>query len=188
MGKAIADAQLKVRMDPALHEKLVAAAETRGASVNKEVNERLAASFDDGRDPDKVFASRAMFGLMKVVATAMEISGQQAAMLKSFDPKSPTPWFRDPYAFAQAEFAARAILDALRPAGSSSAPRHDDLALTSFAKSVGVSMVSVILAEMTLAQSDDSDPKSRGSRLSRDLDESMRQGLKQRLEKLGEQK
>src|SRR4051794_21365458 len=55
------------RTSETMRSKLQRAAEENGVSVNQEINDRLEASFDDSRDPDKVFASRAMFGLMKVV-------------------------------------------------------------------------------------------------------------------------
>ena len=162
-----------------LHEKLRVAALRANRSVSDEINNRLEESFDDDLDPDKVFASRAMFGLMKLVATAMQISGHAVAGFKT-DIQSPEFWYRDPYAFAQAVFAAHTIFERLHPKGDRGAPRHKDLALANHLKNIGGAYAEAMISEMILEGAmADVTTATRGARLRRDLDSSMTEILDQ---------
>ena len=73
-----------------IRDKLNEAAKARGVSVNQEINDRIAASFD--RQPERIFANPGLSGLMKLVRVAMQGAGQRAAFLKKgyfgLDPKS----------------------------------------------------------------------------------------------------
>ena len=152
------------RTSEEMRDKLQAAAAANGVSMNAEINNRLAASFDPDRDVDQVFSSRAWFGVMKLVSTTMEIAGRFAVHLKG-QPDEAATWFRDPYAFDQAIRAAIKTLDVCRPSGASKAPTLSDEALSFLARRVGEQQAELVISEIRNA-----DPGSRGERLRRDLD------------------
>ena len=93
-----------------IRDRLTEAAKARGVSVNQEINDRLAASFDRPDITERVFANRGLYGLMKLIAVAMQGAGQRANMFKkgfsalgSVNVDDTQLWFHDPYEFDQAK-------------------------------------------------------------------------------------
>ena len=114
-----------------IRDKLNEAAKARGVSVNQEINDRIAASFD--RQPERIYTDPGLSGLVKLVRVAMQGAGQRAAFLKTgyfgLDPVNVDDirlWFHDPYAFDQAKRAVEAILEACRPPGSPKPPAYEE--------------------------------------------------------------
>jgi hypothetical protein len=114
-----------------IRDKLMEAAKARGVSVNQEINDRIAASFE--RREERIFVNPGLAGLMKLIRVAMQGAGQKAAFLKkdffSLELKTVDDalfFFRDPYAFDQAKQAAEVILEACRPPGDPEPPAHEE--------------------------------------------------------------
>jgi hypothetical protein len=112
-----------------IRDKLAEAAKARGVSVNQEINERIAASFDR-RD---ITEQPTLNWLMKLVAVAMQDAGQKAKAFKEshfgvrpWNEDDIRLWFHDPYAFDQAKRAVEAILEACRPPGSPEPPAYEE--------------------------------------------------------------
>jgi Arc-like DNA binding domain len=115
-----------------IRDMLAEAAKARGVSVNQEINDRIAASFDRQDITERVLAP-GLSGLMKLVTVAMQDAGQRAkASKEGFFGLSPMNiddirlWFHDPYAFDQAKQAVEAILEEFRPPGSPEPPAYED--------------------------------------------------------------
>jgi hypothetical protein len=155
--------------------KLRTAAEERFVSINREINDRLNASFDDDRNPDKVFSSRALFGLMKLVAAAMQTAGAHALHLDTGSPERGLEFFRDAYAYDQAMRAAITVLEACRPPGNREPSQTSiDAAVNELKLRVGEVWAKNLLAEVADAE----EVGSRGERLRRDLDPSIIDNIK----------
>jgi hypothetical protein len=159
-----------------IRDKLAEAAEARGVSVNQEINDRIAASFDR---PERVYANPHASGLMKLVRAAMQGAGQNAAFLKKghfdLEPLNVDDglfWFRDPYAFDQAKRAAEAILEACRPPGSPEPPAYEDANFVASMRRFGHDYVRKLLTEIRLNA-----PHGLGEELRRDLDPALLEQL-----------
>lgn len=103
--------------------RLEAAAEAKGLTFNKEVNRRLAESFDPRRELDPVLSDPVLFAMMIVLAKAMRRTG--APVLRLTDQthsKHEWDWHRDPYAFGRAVDAAIEVLNLFRPEGEETPP------------------------------------------------------------------
>jgi hypothetical protein len=147
-------------------ERLQCAAEVRGCSINQEINDRLDASFAGPDLSERAFANRGLYGLMRVVAVAMRISGRQAMTFKnSGDSEGAELWYRDPYAFDQAITAAVTALDGCRPEGSRAPPEAKDREWAVLYESVGKKFADIVLSEIAQAA-----PGGRGELLRKDLD------------------
>jgi hypothetical protein len=156
-------------------EGLRAAADARSISINREINDRLIASFDDDRNPDKVFSSRALFGLMKLVAAAMQTAGAHALHLDTGSPEHGSEFFRDAYAYDQAVRAAITVLEACRPPGKREPSQTSiDAAVNELKLRVGEVWAKNLLAEVADAK----EVGSRGEKLRRDLDPSIINNIK----------
>jgi hypothetical protein len=149
-----------------LRDRLIAAAKANGVSVNQEINDRVEASFDTPDVTEKAFANRGLYGLLRMLAVAMQISGRQAMTFKhSGDAESADEWLSDPYAYNQAASAAWKLLDACRPDGDTTAPTNTaDPAWNALYASVGRNFAQNVLSEIALAA-----PGGRGEILRRDL-------------------
>jgi hypothetical protein len=171
---------ISVRTEPDTQAKLRAAAERRGVSINQEINDRLTASFDDDRDPDKVFASRALFGLMKLVAEAMQLTGGLALYADTGSTEHRLEFFKNPYAFEQALHAAIIVLEHCRPPGHPEpSQRSAEADMAEFKLRVGVVGARDLL-NIVIGPADDA--SSRGERLRRGLDPSIFENIKRRRE------
>ena len=136
-----------------IRDKLTEAAKARGVSVNQEINDRIAASFDR---QERIFVNPGLAGLMKLVRVAMQGAGQNAAFLKkglfSLEPKTVDDallWFRDPYAFDQAKQAAEAILEACRPPGSPEPPAYEEADFVAAMRRFGHEYARKLLTEIS---------------------------------------
>ncbi len=153
-----------------IRDKLNEAAKARGVSINQEINDRIAASFD--RQPERIYSDRGLSGLVQLVRVAMQGAGQRAAFLKKgyfgVDPVRVDDlrlWFHDPYAFDQAIRAVEAILEACRPPGSPEPPSYEEADFVAGMGRVGRECVRKLLAEIR-----QNAPGSLGEEVRRDLD------------------
>ena len=142
-------------------------ADQLNASINQLINEALNAYFDDEWNPDKVFASRHLFGVMKIVANAMQAVGATALHLDTGSPINAREWYLDSYAYDQAVRAAIAVLEHYRPPGRAE-PSHPsiDTRANEFKLRVGEVTAGDLLAEVDGSE----EVGSVGERLRRDLD------------------
>jgi hypothetical protein len=110
--------QTNFRTTPDLKRRLEAAADAGGRSFNKEVNKRLAESFDPSRQLDPVLLNDPiLFAMMIVVAKAMKRTGDFALLLKDeAKTKNEHDWHADAYVYALAVDAAIEVFNLLRPA------------------------------------------------------------------------
>lgn len=124
--------QTNFRTTPEMKQRLEAAAHASGLTFNKEVNRRLAESFDPGRQLDPVLADPVLFAMMIVMAKAMKKTAELALLLKSNRDDAEPDWHADAYVYAMATDAAIEVLNLMRPAGDSiDGPHfeHDQLKL-----------------------------------------------------------
>ncbi|MBR1249181.1 hypothetical protein JQ609_19910 [Bradyrhizobium sp. AUGA SZCCT0169] len=122
--------QTNFRTTPEMKARLEAAAESNGLTFNKEVNRRLAESFDPRRELDPVLSDSVLFGMIIVIAKAMMKTGMPVLLLTDHT-KNEREWHRDPYAYARAVEAATEVLNLFRPEGEEAPPKlgadHDKL-------------------------------------------------------------
>jgi hypothetical protein len=114
--------QTNFRTTAEMKRRLEAAATANGLTFNKEVNRRLAESFDQRRELDPVFNDRVLFGMLIVVAKGMSKTGSTALAFKD-DTKNRQEWHTDAYAFARAIDAAVEILKLMQPPGDADLPQ-----------------------------------------------------------------
>lgn len=110
--------QLKFRIDRELRERLEEVAAKNGASLNKEITERLVRSFEAKSLDD----SKPTFGILKMLQEAMNAAGESALFEEndfSWEIARQKRWTDSALAYGRAVEAAIAILEALRPAGRS---------------------------------------------------------------------
>jgi Arc-like DNA binding domain len=131
--------QLKVRTKEPLRAKLEAAALDRGVSMNTEIVDRLDRSFDQDERLEDLFGSRDLYGIMKMVATAMTLTGKTAEQGSQLSGRT-IDWRRDPYAFDQAVESAVRILQGFRPPGDVVKPQ----ALEEYVNKDGVDVTSIL--------------------------------------------
>jgi Arc-like DNA binding domain len=139
-----------------VREKLAEAAKARGVSVNQEINDRIAASFDRKDIKERLFEHPSLYGLMKLVMVAMRGAGQRAAVLqKNFFGLDPVTvddarlWFHDPYAFDQAKRAVEVILEACRPPGSPEPPIYEEADFVAGLRRLGHEYARKLLTEIS---------------------------------------
>jgi hypothetical protein len=113
--------QTNFRTTPEMKKRLEDAANANGTTFNKEVNRRLSESFDPRRDLDPVLNDPVLFGMMIVIAKAMQKTGMPI-LLFSDATKNEREWHRDSYAYGRAAEAAIEILNLLRPEGAETPP------------------------------------------------------------------
>ncbi|HYI30319.1 MAG TPA: toxin-antitoxin system HicB family antitoxin [Bradyrhizobium sp.] len=142
-----------------LHERLRLAAQKSHGSVSEEIEARLLESFDTAQKVDTVFENRTLYGIMRLVATAMNSAGETAGGHSRASHNSehgPENWHNDPHGFDQAVKAANRIFEALRPQGEIKPPkfgkarRGDDslLDLEEFAVNLGQGFANGLLYEI----------------------------------------
>jgi hypothetical protein len=116
--------QTNFRTTTAMRESLQAAADAHGVSINREINDRLARSFEDHPSIEQDFFSRELYGIVRLIAVAMNDAGRFAALIEGREPESTNDWPNRPFAFSQAVRAAIYVLRALRPPGKWELPRY----------------------------------------------------------------
>jgi len=141
--------QVNLRVGDEMRAKLIAAAEARGVSVNKEINDRLARSFVAG---SRGTGDADLEGLLAVIAAAMSAAGWAAASVATLSPEGAKQWINNPIAYEQALEAAIQVLRAGAPvAEQPSALNKDDIA--KIISSLGVGLANAILEEATTGNS-----------------------------------
>ncbi len=116
-------AQVPLRMPEALRARIEKAAKETGQSMNAEIIDRLEGSFGT---EDRLGGPR-LVEIVEVMASAMKITGQTAALAESVNEMNQGQWLSLPYAFDQATKAALAVLKQHRPKGERGVPRLDRL-------------------------------------------------------------
>jgi len=117
--------QTNFRTSDTMRDRLQAAADARGISVNKEINDRLEWSFDDSRRADLIFQNQRLYGILKVIAVAMDTAGTSVNAMQSTLAGSAdkTDWPDNPQAFRQAAQAAMRIFEIMTPEQKTAAPK-----------------------------------------------------------------
>jgi hypothetical protein len=109
--------QTNFRTTPEMKQRLEAASNESGLTFNKEVNRRLAESFDASHQLDPVLDDPVLFAIVIVMARAMEKAGGMAFIFKEDARRDRREWHTDAYAFARGVDAANAVLKFMRPIG-----------------------------------------------------------------------
>src|ERR1700674_1254231 len=105
-------ANLKVRLRESLRSKIERAAKSRGVSMNAEMVDRIDESFEKEAEIERLFGSDKVFALMKVVSSAMHLTGQFPNAGSEYP-----HWLQNPVAYQEATLAAARVLEALKPKG-----------------------------------------------------------------------
>jgi hypothetical protein len=113
--------QINLRIDPGLRDRVQASADAHGVSVTREINERLRESLE-AEPPAFAVENPALRGLLQVMVTAMEVTGQQAAFASLGAHGAGGDWLNSPFAYDQAMKAALHVLENFRPEGDITAP------------------------------------------------------------------
>jgi hypothetical protein len=110
---------LMTRLPEGLRGRLEREAARNDRSMNSEIIERLQRTFEQKEEIEKIYGSEQLFHLLKMVASAMHLTGQfvGVGIQKS-------EWMKDPIAYAEAVKAATRVLDALRPHGEARRPAY----------------------------------------------------------------
>jgi Arc-like DNA binding dprotein len=113
--------QVNLRVNEGMRDKLVAAAEARDVSMNKEINDRLGRTFDAPRLFD---TKKPTFGVLRILEEAMNAAGESALFERthSWEIARTKSWLSDPTAYHAAMEAAIAVLRECAPAGKKIAP------------------------------------------------------------------
>jgi hypothetical protein len=85
------------------------AALASGRSLSQEIEYRLRRSFDEDRKLIEVFGSRKNYGILRMISSVMDLSGNLANPEKT--------WLEDPYAFEMMKTSVSLVLDAIKPIG-----------------------------------------------------------------------
>lgn len=117
-------AQLKVRLEPELREKLERSATDRGVSLNKELSDRLQRSLEYDYAPGR--RNQSVQAILRIVEEAMNAAGDAALFTQtlSWNVARQKNWVNDPYAYRVATEAAIEILKELTPQGDFATPEH----------------------------------------------------------------
>jgi hypothetical protein len=152
---------MNLRTDESLRDRLQAAADKNGVSVNKEMDERLKRSFEMGPD---LFETKELFGIAELIAVAVQKVNSQAAFYASplrdhqfwIDHQSHF-WMENAYAYDQVIKAVQHILETFRPEGDPSAPSprvaNPDGLISDIMPRLGITIAKIVLAEVRAGKS-----------------------------------
>lgn len=113
-------AQVPLRIPEALRARIEKAAKARGVSMNAEIVERLARSFET---EDRFGGPRAV-ELIETIAAVMKSTGEHAAfMADSSKLYNQGEWLDQPYGYDQARKAAITVLKKRKPKGAVVVPK-----------------------------------------------------------------
>jgi hypothetical protein len=120
---------LNMRTTKELRDLLEASAQRSGRSLAQEVEARVQTSFEIERRADErqladVFGNREVFGIVKLIARAMNEVGRVAGFRATFTLEAAEHWLDNPYAYDQATRAVAHILEEFRPAGEVKLPSY----------------------------------------------------------------
>src|SRR4051794_34485349 len=93
--------QINLRVSDDFRERLQSAAADRGVSVNKEITDRLQKSFDEDVRMSLDGQTADLYAILRVVATAMELTGPMAAFMSTPTPDATRTWLANPFAYDQ---------------------------------------------------------------------------------------
>jgi hypothetical protein len=118
-------AQLKVRIEPEMRERLERSAAERGVSLNRELGDRLRQSLEADRAPGR--KNRAAQAILRIAEETMNAAGESALFSQtlSWEVARQKNWVTDPYAYGAAMEAAIEVLKEFTPAGEPVAPKND---------------------------------------------------------------
>jgi hypothetical protein len=115
--------QMNLKLDGELREKIQAAADARGYSATKEINDRLQHSFAAGTD-DRVAADKSAKALSDLIAWVIWMVGNSAGFTVTGTAEGGKSWAENPYVYDQVCKAVAHVMDCCRPEGS---PKIEDL-------------------------------------------------------------
>jgi hypothetical protein len=141
--------QINLRGSQELKERLETAANARGVSVNREINDRLERSFvaDPLGSGDPL-----LVGVLTIVAAAMSAAGWATASFVTLTPEGARQWINNPIAYEQALQAAVQVLRAAAPATpAESASVREDIAKV--ISSLGLGFANAMLEEAASGKS-----------------------------------
>jgi hypothetical protein len=96
-----------------MHERLSHAAALNQHSISEEIESRLSKSFENDQN---------FYGLMRVIAAAIQEAGNSAGYLTTSSREGARDWLHNPWAYDQAMSAAVRVIEAFRPKGDPSPP------------------------------------------------------------------
>jgi hypothetical protein len=102
--------QVNLRVGEDMRDKLIEAANARGVSMNKEINDRLGRSFDAAQRFD---FKKPTFGILRVIDEAMTAAGESALFEQthSWEVARTKSWLNDPAAY---QIAMDTVIEVLR--------------------------------------------------------------------------
>jgi Arc-like DNA binding dprotein len=174
--------QINLRVDDSLRAKLASAAERRGVSMNREINDRLERSLDQ----DAAFENAALLAILRVVAASMHETGQHAGFYATAKLEAAQNWLDNAYAYDQAVRSATKLLEAMRPDGDASPPKRIPAMVVgdkipdfgdTFAQ-LGDGLANTIIEEIAMGRSRSSDNEARPARLREGLGERILERIK----------
>ena len=122
--------QVRIRMRKSLQAQIEKARKEKGTSMNQEIVDRLEKSFEiDQIIGGSIVEDRAVNAIARMVASVMHDAGRHAAFVATLSPESIARWYNSPFAYDQAAHAARTIIEAFRPSGSTKVPGYLEGAL-----------------------------------------------------------
>ena len=114
-------AQVPLRIPEATRARLEKAAKARGVSMNAEIVERLARSFET----EARLGGPRVVELIETIAKVMRSTGEHAGFYETGKLANQGQWLALPYAFDQATKAANAVLKHYKPKGKIVLPKAD---------------------------------------------------------------
>jgi hypothetical protein len=170
--------QINLRVSDDLRSKLVAAAEKRGISMNKEINDRLERDFAEEALWGRETENRDLFGLLAIVAGAMTAAGQAAGFFSTNAIEGAKHWFENRVAFDQAIEAAVQVLREACPPEGMKLPEE----LTDYVAKFGLSFANGLLDEAATGSSRVSGDGGTGRARAKLLREGISDALAKRLQ------
>jgi|GraSoiStandDraft_4_1057263.scaffolds.fasta_scaffold82822_3 hypothetical protein len=117
---------IKIRMREPLRAEIEQSASSRGVSMNTEMVDRLAASFNRQRTGEALDFSHGgrLAGSVQIIAKVIEFAAHEALLL-SPDGRG-KDWLSEPYVFDQVAKALGRVIEGLRPVGDPAPPTLTD--------------------------------------------------------------
>ena len=91
--------------------------------MSSEIERRLRRSFAKDERIDESLGGYQMYAVLRMIAAAMNSTGEVAFAIAARSDRSKISWLTDPYAYDQAVKATIKVLEALRPDADASLPR-----------------------------------------------------------------
>lgn len=162
---------LGLRVTPSIKAALDRAAQISGRSQSQEAEFRIERSFQDQKlldDALRLAYGHELAGILLTMGEAMMATGRHAGFMATLTGEGPDTWWDNPYAFDQALQAANDVLQSVKPAGDSAAPRlgqTDRVDLDRVAEGLGRGIAAGVLQEIVSEEPTTSRAITRAPRL-----------------------